>query len=263
MKKISFLLVASVIVFSCNESKQEAPKNTDWLSDNLSGNVEQITDSTYKTDSTGKMGELDSCCVVSTKYDEKGYSSGYTSVDKAGTDHEEGTFTHDEKGLFTGQKFTKNGKVTSSLTVENKDGKPFVAKSFDSTNKMDFYYTDITVNDYGRLTGYKQYKPDSTLKSSMSFNNNNQFLKDNSAKDSAGKEISSYAQTYDDKNNVVESTYKGIKTDSTKKDSTITTVTKYRYDTFDDKGNWAQRTEMNEKGKPVKIAKRTITYYKE
>lgn len=263
MKKISFLLVASVIGISCNESKQEAPKNTDWLADNLSGKVEQTTDSTYKTDSTGKIGELDSCCVTSTKYDEKGYSSGYTSVDKAGTDNEEGTFTHDEKGLFTGQKFTKNGKTLSSLTVENKEGAYSGAQSFDSTNKMNFYFTDVSANDYGRITGYKQYKPDSTLKSSMTINYNNQFLKDQSAKDSVGKETSSYAQTYDDKNNVVESTYKEIKTDSTKKDSTITTITKYHYDAFDDKGNWTQRTEMDKDGKPVKIVKRTVTYYKE
>ena len=226
--------MAMVFVISCNESKKEETKNTDWLADNLSGKVEQTTDSTFKADSTGKMGELDSCCVSSTKYDEKGYSSGYTSVNKAGTDNEEGTFTHDDKGLFTGQKFTK----------------------------MDFYYTDITANDYGRITGFKQYKPDSTLKSSMTFNYNNQFLTDQSAKDSVGKETSTYAQTYDDKNNVVESTYKQIKTDSTKKDTTITTITKYRYDTFDDKGNWTQRTEMDKDGKPVKIVKRTITYYK-
>jgi len=263
MKKFSFLLMVLVLVISCNESKKGTPKNTDWLADNLSGKVEQTTDSTFKTDSTGKMGELDSCCVSSTKYDENGYSSGYTSDDKAGTDHEEGTFTHDDKGLFTGQKFTKNGKTTGSLTVENKDGKPVVAKSFDSTNKLNFYYTDITMNDYGRLTGYKQFKPDSTLKSSMSLNYNNQFLKDQSVKDSVGKETSSYAQTFDDKNNVVESTYKEIKTDSTKKDSTVTTITKFRYDTFDDKGNWTQRTEMDKDGKPVKVVKRTITYYKE
>jgi len=263
MKKFSFLLMASVLVISCNQSKKEAAKNTDWITDNLSGKVEQTTDSTFKADSTGKIGELDSCCVATTKYDEKGYSSGYTSVDKAGTNQYEGNFTHDEAGLFTGQKFTKNGKATSSLTVENKDGKPFVAKSFDSTGKMDFYYTDITVNDFDRLTGYKQYKPDSTLKMSMIATYNNQFLKDQSAKDSVGKETSSYAQTYDDKNNVIESTYKEVKTDSTKKDTTITTITKYRYDTFDDKGNWTQRTEMDKDGKPVKIVKRTITYYKE
>jgi predicted metallo-beta-lactamase superfamily hydrolase len=97
----------------------------------------------------------------------------------------------------------------------------------------------------------------------MTLNYNNQFLKDQSAKDSVGKEISSYAQTFDDKNHVIESTYKEIKTDSTKKDSTVTTVTKYSYDTFDDKGNWTQRTEMDKDGKRSKIVKRTITYYKD
>ena len=42
----------------------------------------------------------------------------------------------------------------------------------------------------------------------MTFNYNNQFLKDQSVKDSVGKEISSYAQTFDDKNNVVGSIIK-------------------------------------------------------
>jgi hypothetical protein len=264
MKKILFLMVVSVIVISCNQSKKEAPKNNDWLADNLSGKVEQTTDSTYKTDSTGKTGELDSCCVVSTSYDEKGYSSGYTSIDKAGTDKEEGAFTHDEKGLFTGQKSTKNGKPISSLTVQNKDGEYSTAQSSDSTNKMDFYYTDITANDYGRITGYKQYKQDSTLKSSATNTYDKQFLKGGVTKDSAGKETYSFDLKLDDKNNIIESTSREVKKDSTtKKDSTITTTTTFRYDTFDGKSNWTQRTEMNEKGKPVKVVKRTITYYKE
>lgn len=258
MKKFSFLAVASVIAFSCGESKQETLKNTDWLADNLSGKVEQTTDSTYKTDSGGKTDELDSCCVVSTKYDEKGYSSGYTSVDKAGTDKEEGAFTHDDTGLFTGQKFTKNGKQTSSLTVQNDNGKPSVARSFDSTNKMDFYYTDIITNDYNRLLGFKQYKADSTLKMSIAFTYDKQFYKGQTNKDSVGKETYSSAVKLDDKNNIIENTEKTVT-----KDSTINKTTKYRYDSFDDKGNWTQRTEMDEKGKPVKIAKRTITYYKD
>src|SRR5664279_951744 len=140
MKRFSFLLGMTLLVFSCNEAKKDAPKNTDLPADNLLGKVQQVTDSTYKADATGKAGELDSCCVVSTMYDERGYASGYTSEDKAGTDKEAGTFTHDDKGLFTAQKFTKNGKQTSSLTVDNVNGKPSVAKSFDSANKMDFYY---------------------------------------------------------------------------------------------------------------------------
>ncbi len=237
---------------------QETAKNSDWLADNLSGKVEQITDSTYKADGTGKLGELDSCCVVSTRYDEKGYSSGYTSIDKAGTDKEEGAFTHDDKGLFTGQKVTKNGKQTSSLTVQNENGKPSVARSFDSTDKMDFYYTDITTNDYDRLLGFKQYKADSTLKMSSAFTYDNQFYKGQTSKDSVGKETYSSAVKLDDKNNIAESTEKTVT-----KDSTINKTTKYRYDSFDDKGNWIQRTEMDETGKPVKIVKRTITYYKD
>lgn len=250
--------MASLIGFSCSESKQETPKNTDLLADNLSGKVEQITDSTYKTDGTGKPGELDSCCVVSNKYDEKGYTSGYTSIDKAGTDKEEGTFTHDDKGLFTAQKFTKNGKQTSSLTVQNENGKPSVARSFDSTNKMDFYYTDITTNDYDRLLGFKQFKADSTLKMSITFTYDKQFYKGQINKDSVGKETYSSTVKLDDKNNLIETTTKEVT-----KDSTTNKTTKYRYDSFDDKGNWTQRTEMDGSGKPVKIVKRTITYYKD
>ena len=63
--------------------------------------------------------------------------------------------------------------------------------------------------------------------------------------------------TLDNKNNVIENATKEIT-----KDSTTNKTMKYRYDSFDDNGNWAQRTEMDEKGKPVKIVKRTITYYK-
>jgi len=258
MKRFSFLLVTAVLVFSCNESKQDAAKNADLPADNLMGKVQQVTDSTYKADSTGKAGELDSCCVVSTTYDERGYASGYTSEDKAGTDKEAGTFTHDDKGLFTAQKFTRNGKQTSSLTVENVNGKPSIARSFDSTNKMDFYYKDITINDYARLTGFKQYKPDSTLKMSMENTYDKQLLTGSVSKDSVGNVTYSSTQKLDDKNNVIESTSKEVR-----KDSTINKTVKYHYDSFDDKGNWTQRTEIDEKGKPVKVVKRTITYYKD
>jgi hypothetical protein len=258
MKKFSFLVMVSVIVFSCGESKKETRKNTDLLADNLSGKVEQTTDSTYKTDSTGKPGELDSCCVVSTKYDEKGYASVYTSIDKAGKDNEESAFTHDDKGLFTGQKTTKNRKPLSSITVQSENGKYSGAKSFDSTDKMDFYFTDITTNDYDRLTGFKQYKPDSTLKLSITNTYDKQFLKGSITNDSVGKETYSSNLKLDDKNNVIESATKEVT-----KDSTINKTTRYSYDSFDDKGNWTQRTEMDGTGKPVKIVKRTIIYYKD
>ena len=258
MKKFSLLVVASLIVFSCGESKQEALKNTDLLGDNLLGKVEQTTETTYKTDSTGKMGAQDSCCVIQQKYDEKGYGTVYFSNNKAGTEKEETIITHNDKGLFSSQKTTKNGKPVSMISVEFDNGKYSGAQSFDSTNKMDFYYTDLTTNDYDRLTGYKQYKADSIFKMSMTNTYDKQYLKGQSAKDSAGKETYSSTLKLDDKNNLIEITTKEVT-----KDATINKTTKYRYDSFDDKGNWTQRTEMDENGKPVKIVKRTITYYKD
>jgi len=224
----------------------------------LSGKVEQTTETTFKTDSTEKTGEQDSCCVIEQRYDEKGYGTTYISINKAGTEKEESIVAHDDKGLFKSQKTTKNGKPVSMISVQFKDGKYYTAQSFDSTNKMDFYYTDLTTNDYDRLTGFKQYKPDSTLKMSMTNTYDKQLFKGQTAKDSAGKETYSSSLKLDDKNNLIETTTKEVT-----KDSTINKTTSYRYDSFDDKKNWTQRTEMDEKRKPVKITKRTIIYYKE
>jgi len=46
------------------------------------------------------------------------------------------------------------------------------------------------------------------------------------------------------------------------KDSAKYDTTMYRYDKYDEQGNWIQRTALNASGKPTKIVKREITYYK-
>jgi hypothetical protein len=74
--------------------------------------------------------------------------------------------------------------------------------------------------------------------------------------DSAGKLNGTYKAKVDDKGNVIEFTSSEVK-----KDSTINKVITYKYE-YDNQGNWTQRTEYDEKGRPVKIAKRAITYYK-
>lgn len=260
MKKFSFLLMATVIVFSCNQSKkQEGLNNADVLADNLKGKVEQTIDTNYKTDSKGKVGEQDSCCVVTQKYDENGYAASYVSVNRAGTEKNETMYTHYDNGSVKAITSTKNGKPVSSISIQiDKDGKYSGAQSFDSTNKMDSYYSDLAQNDYGQLTSFKQYKPDSTLKMSMTSTFDKQLFTGNSVKDSSGKETYSSKIKLDDKNNVIENATKEVT-----KDSTTNKTTKYRYDSYDDTGNWTQRTEMDENGKPVKIERRTITYYKE
>ena len=259
MKKFSFVFIIALIALSCNEKKEEALKNIDTLADNLKGKVEQTIDTDYKVDSSGKMGEQDSCCVVTTGYDDKGYISRYASDNKAATEKTKEEYVHYDNGTMKSVNSTRNGKQVSKISIDiDKDGKYTTAKSFDSTGKMDSYYTDIASNDYGQLTSFKQYKPDSTLKMSMQSNYDSQFFMSNSVKDSIEKETYSSSLKRDGKNNITER-----KTMNVGKDSTTNKVLKYTYDSEDDKGNWTQRTELDENGKPVKITKRTITYYKE
>lgn len=158
MKKIIFLSVIGMTAFSCNQKKHEYPKNADVLADNLKGNVEQTVTTDYKVDSTGKIGEQDSCCIVTIKYDEKGYTTGYSSNNKAGTDKEEETFTHFDNGAMKDVKISKSGNLSSTISVQiDKDGKYSGAAEYDSANKMKLYFTNILQNDYGQLTGMKKY----------------------------------------------------------------------------------------------------------
>jgi inorganic pyrophosphatase len=46
------------------------------------------------------------------------------------------------------------------------------------------------------------------------------------------------------------------------KDSTTTKTTTFKYDSYDEQGNWTQRTTFDDKGKATKVIKRTHTYYK-
>lgn len=259
MKKISFLSMAIVIAFSCNQKKQETPKNADVLADNLNGKVEQTTETDYKSDSTGKVGEQDSCCVAHVNYDEKGYVTGYTNDNKAGTQKEEGHFVHYDNGAMKSVNNTKNNKPISTISIQiDKDGNYSGAQETDSSGKMNFYYTNLKQNDYGQLTYFKRYKADSSLSSTMTSTYDKHLFKGNEMKDSAGKVSYSSSVKLDNKNNV-----SGKDEKTVTKDSTINKVTSYKYDSFDDKGNWTQRTEMDKNGKPVKITKREITYYKD
>ncbi len=259
MKKILFLSMVTLFALSCNQKKEETPKNADVLADNLKGKVEQTRETDYKTDSTGKVGEQDSCCVVGAKYNEQGYILEYTSDNKAGTEKEKEVFTHDQNGVMKDLKNTKNDKPVGTIIIAaDKDGKYTGATESDSADKMSFYYTDIKQNDYGQLTSLKKYNKDSSLNSTMTSIFDKQIFKSTEVKDSLGKLSYSSAVKLDDKNNVVEKSTRTVT-----KDSTTDKVTRYKYNSFDDKGNWTERTEMDESGKPLKITKREITYYKE
>ena len=265
MKKLSIVFFAVLFVVSCNEKKDETTKHNDLFMDNLKGSVQQITETPYQVDSTGRMGAIDSCCITMLQYDSAGNNIKYASKDSKGNIKFEQTNTRYENGLYKEVISTANGKMSADIKIQlDKDGKNYAtAEETDSSGKLSSFYKDFKQNEYNQLTYMKQYKPDSSLKSTMENKFDKQLQVGNSMKDSSGKETFSSTSKLDDKGNEIEvSRTTTTKDAKTQKDSTSTKVTKYRYDTYDDQGNWTQRTEMDDKSKTTKIAKREITYYK-
>ncbi len=257
MKSNLILCMAIILIASCQE-KPSSPKNTDLIQSNLKGPVEQTTETPYKVDSTGNIGAMDSCCAEISLFNDSGYVTTYTRKDSKGDIKNQQTISHYPNGAVHEVVITKDGKPDSRVTIETDDkGNYSTAKSYDSTGKEDNYYTDLKQNDYGEITGGKQFNIDSTLKYSFEsvYDDSARFVSGHT--DSAGKTIYSSSVTLNDKGDPVKRINTHVEKDSTTHD-TIT----FRYDQYDDHGNWTQRTTLNADGKPTKVTKREITYFK-
>ena len=259
MKKIMPVLFLGLVLFSCNNKKETtAIKNNDWTSQHLKGNVKSWEETTYTPDSTGKIGEMDSCCVVTQVFDEKGYNTGVQSKDSKGTLKYESTYTRYEDGQMKDIVNMADGKKTGTFSITiDKDGKYNGAKNYDSTGKLISFYTDLTEDEYGAVTSGMEHNADSTAKTSFTAVYDKGYQISSTGKDSSGKTTFVSKTELDDKGDMVKMT-----TNNTIKDSTTTTVTTYKYDSYDDAGNWTQRTSYNDKGKATKVTKRALTYYK-
>jgi hypothetical protein len=264
MKKF-LILSAGIILFACNSNKpaettEEAEKKvkySDLVTENLKGNVESLTESSYKVDSTGKVGDMDSCCVDVVVYDENGNATSYVSKDSKGNIKTESAFTRHENGLWTGSKETKDGKPSGGMQVEvDSAGKYGVAKAFDSTGKMTVYYQTLGMSDFGQVQAWKEYDKDSVYRQEWEAVYDKQMMMSSVTKDSVGNVKNKWSAKYNDKGELIETSSTRIKKDTT------TTVKKYTYETHDETGNWTQRTEWDDKGKALKAVRRTIAYRK-
>jgi len=261
VKKIILLFSAVWIFAACNNEAntkdKEYAKNTDIIGANLKGKVQSYTETTYIVDSTGKQ-KMDSLLNIN-ELDEKGYQTKFSTKDSVGKIHTVQTFTRNDIGAFTEMVTMKDGKQMYKLVTEiDKDGKYSGGKSYDSTGKQDGYYKDLKTNEYGVVYGGKLYGMNNKIKSTFDMKYDKAYFVGGSSTDSAGRTTYSGTLKLNDKNDPVEETSTTLV-----KDSSITEKMTYKYDSFDNKGNWIQRTTYNEKGKPSKIIKRTFSYYKD
>jgi hypothetical protein len=204
----------------------------------------------------GKMGEMDSCCVSVTEYDEHGNNIKSVRKDSKGNITGESVFTRHPNGLFKSVSNTEKGKNTGGFNTEiDAKWNYILAQGIDSNGKNDDYFTEITQNEVGEVTGFKRYDKDSVLRGSGENVYDKHMFQSSTQKDSVGTVTSTGYSKYNDKGEQIESSFTSIT-----KDSTTTTVTKYTYEAHDEMGNWTHRTTWNDKGMATKMVIRKITY---
>ena len=258
MKRLlSFALLINVFI-ACNDSAKvksaTLAKNSDLTQQNLKGKVQVFEETSYTIDSTG-ANKKDSLVNVN-EFDGQGYQFKSSTKNLAGKIHTVQTITHGENGVFKEVVTLLDGKQTYRLITEyDKDGKYTGGKSFDSTGKQDSYYTDLSTNDYGIVYAGKQHFLDGRIKSTWDNKFDGPIYVSGTSTDSTGKVSYSGSIKVNDKGDAIEE----IST-TREKDSTKTEKMTYKYDSYDDNGNWTQRTTYNEKGKPSKIVNRAFTY---
>ena len=258
MKRV-ILGVFAVSLVACNSNQKttEARKNTDLIQLNLKGKVQRLEERTVNLDSTGRM-KADST-TNTTSFNEEGYDTNYTSKDSSGKTTFEQAISHNADGTFSEVKNTKDGKQTFRLVAEvDSTGNYSGAKTYDSTGKQDSYYTDLKSNEHGIVYAGKQHFMNGSLKATFDMKYEGPNFVGGTATDSTGKTSYHGTVVLNDKGDAIEE-----HSTTRDKDSTKTRNLSYKYDSYDDKGNWNQRTTYNDKGKPTTIVKRIFTYYKD
>ena len=260
MKQLIPFLVGTFFLVSCNnnstsETGAAAPLNTDLLSQNLKGKVKTVSLNTTTIDSTGKE-KSDSLTTVDS-YDEKGYRTMSQTKNSSGKITREEMIKHDSAGRVLEFVNNRDGKLASKMEIEiDTAGNYAGAKTYDSTGKQDGYYKDLKQNEYGVVYAGKLYGMNDKIKEEFNMKYDKTKFLGGKSTDSSGKVSYEGTAKVNEKGDMSEEdfTYLEKGTPKTEKNT-------FKYEGDDEKGNWTKRTKYNDKGKPVEVLKRTLTYY--
>lgn len=258
MKPVIIAALAVSLIACNNDQKATAVrKNTDLIQQNLKGRVENLEEITVNLDSTGQL-KADST-VNTTRFNEEGYVTKYTSKDSTGKTILEQTISRNPDGTFSEAKNTKDGKQIYRLVTEvDESGNYTGGKTYDSTGKQDGYYKDLKTNEYGIVYAGKQHFMNGNIKSTFDMKYEGANFVGGASTDSTGKISYQGTVKLNEKGDPIEE-----QSTSRENDSITTKNLTYKYDSYDDKGNWTQRTAYNDKGEPTIILRRIFTYYKD
>lgn len=248
-----FFIVSGSLI-ACNNN--QIRKNTGLVQQNLKGKVQTVTEITTNIDSAGNV-KSDSTIKIS-DFNIDGYITTTTSKDANGNIIETQTIVLNADGTMSETKKSKDGKQISRFKVEvDNNGNYIGGKNYDSTNTQDSYVTDLKTNEYGLVYSGKEYTMNGKIKNSWDIKYDGPNYIGYTAIDSLGK-TSQGSANLNEKGDIIKENYTFYE-----KDSAITKNYTYKYDTYDNKGNWTQRSAYDEKEKKSIIVKRVFAYYKD
>lgn len=268
MKNSHYILAASLLFSACGQNstveenvKEAEPiaKNSDWMTRHLKGKVKTIEQTSFTPDSTGQISEMDSCCIKLTSFDANGFVEMFSEKDADGANPMELKFERLEDNKFKSATRFRNGEMKwKRTTTYDENGNTLHAIDTDSAGQVTNYYSEITENEIGQVLKGKMHTADSTYLGTWSRKYIDGMRAGRGWVDSTGTEL---------RNRTGELNEKGLLSKMTDyrvtEEGATTTVKTYTYDSFDEVGNWTQRTEYDEEGKATNVKKQTYTYYKE
>ena len=260
MKSFILLLFTIAVFTACDNNTQKETKlkitmNSDLLAQNLKGKVKSITESTTNIDSTGV--EKQDSLTAYTSFDEKGYQTEYVKKDSSGKVVSEQFVKRNDSGMATEFGTKKDGKIVSRVVTEiSEDGKYIGGKSYNSTGKQDGYYKDLMQNEYEIVYSGKLYDMNDKLKESFDMKYDKTHYLGGKTTDSSGKTNYEGTAKVNDKGDMSEEDYTYMEDGKSKAEKKT-----YKYDNYDNKGNWTQRTTYDDKNKPTQVTKRSLMYF--
>lgn len=255
--KLTFFLFAVLFTVRCSsDSAQSKVIYSDLRRENIKGDISQMKITQYTCDSTGKQREMQDCCATVMEYNEDGNLLKQTSTNKEGNVTEVETTTMHENGLRTSVTTTRNGtRVRYMVFTVNEAGVYGSGKVLDSTDKVQMYYENLVINEYGQPVSFTLYGKDSSIVMKETAKYNGNLLISYVQTDKNGKQIASYEHKYNDKGESIEET-----TVETTDEGEQKKIRRHTYNRYDEKGNWTKMTEWDDKGKAVSILAREFVY---
>ena len=257
MRKLIIPIVLPAFMACNNHPTPKVTTNvqkSDFGFDNLIGKVETIVSTTVNFDSTGKA-TGDSTQTIG-DYDKASNIIKESSNDTSGVTTINEVFYY-ANGFCKEEKTTVNGMVKVRVTIDSVvKGQHTAAKVWDHTGKQ-VAYCDAIYNEYGQVTRGKTFNMNGTLQFGWETNFDGHLYVGGSRTDSTGKIVFQGTQKLNDRDDPAEEQYTSV-------EDGVTTTTNliFKYDSYDEKGNWTQRSTYKN-GKLKSVVKRTITYYKD